>query len=63
MCWRRVFEGRVGKVEMEADGVGGQHFFFSIRRGIDRFNRQVEIDSGRYNSKGRRIYSQVQQRS
>jgi hypothetical protein len=27
MCWRGVFEGRLGKVEMEVDGVGGQHFF------------------------------------
>jgi hypothetical protein len=38
MCWRGVFEGRLGKVEMEVDGVGGQHFF-SIRRGIDRIYR------------------------
>jgi hypothetical protein len=27
MCWRGIFEGRVGKVEIDVDGVGGQHFF------------------------------------
>jgi hypothetical protein len=38
-------------------------FFFSITRGMDRIDRQVERESGRHNSKGRRVYSQVQQRS
>jgi hypothetical protein len=59
----RGVRGCVGKVEMEVDGVGGQHFFFSITRGMDRIDRQVERESGRHNSKGRRVYSQVQQRS
>jgi hypothetical protein len=27
MCWRGIFEGRVGKVKMEVDGVGGQYLF------------------------------------
>jgi hypothetical protein len=42
---------------------GWTTFFFSITRGMDRIDRQVERESGRHNSKGRRVYSQVQQRS
>jgi hypothetical protein len=35
----RGVRGCVGKVEMEVDGVGGQHFFFDYAR--DGQNRQA----------------------